>query len=145
MLEVVSGKPYNASEINVINREWSRDTEVSNMLEFDVGIMPLTEDEWARGKSGNKAIYYMALGIPAVVSPVGCNADIVVDGETGYHAGTRGEWVDRLARLILNPDLRHEMGRRARQRVIDYYSKEVAVRELTAVLLSAIESHGRKP
>jgi hypothetical protein len=136
-LTVVSGQEFAAPGVTVVNHRWSRETEVHDMLTFDVGIMPLTDDEWARGKSGNKAIYYMALGMPAVVSPVGVNREIVEHGHTGYHARTTGEWVAALARLVEDADMRREMGSRARRYVEQYYSKDAAVEKLATVLNEA--------
>ncbi len=79
---------------------------------MDVGIMPLFDDPWARGKCAMKAIQYMGVGLPAVVSPVGANRDVVQDGVSGFHAATEEEWVRALERLLDDGDLRHSHGSR---------------------------------
>jgi glycosyltransferase involved in cell wall biosynthesis len=117
---------------------WDAEDELAQLLRFDIGLMPLTEDEWARGKSANKAIYYMALGIPAVVSPVGVNSEVVLDGQTGFHARTTEEWVTRLTQLIVDPGLRAALGQHGRQHMLAHYSKGVAARKLSALLHDTI-------
>jgi glycosyltransferase involved in cell wall biosynthesis len=120
---------------------WRAVTEVVDLHPMDVGLMPLPDDEWARGKCGMKALQYMACGIPPVVSPVGVNANMVQDGTSGFHARTDREWVDRLFALLRNPALRAEMGRAARRAVVEGYSADVHVPRLAA-LLRALEVGG---
>lgn len=94
---------------------WSLDTEVEQLARFDIGIMPLTDDEWARGKGGYKLLQYFACGIPAVASPVGANTDIVTPGETGFLASSTSEWSDALECLVRDPALCDRMGMAARR------------------------------
>ena len=84
--------------------------------------MPLTEDPWTLGKGGYKLLQYMASGLPVVASPVGINAEIVVDGVTGYLAGTDEEWEEKLLALAADAELRSRMGREGRERVEAEYS-----------------------
>ena len=108
-------------------RTWSAETEVDDLSDVDIGIMPLPDDAWSRGKCGLKALQYMGLGIPAVVSPVGVNTEIVVDGVNGLIAGTDDEWIDRLATLMNDAALRNKLGIAARESVEQRYSaKEIA-------------------
>src|SRR5262249_21194794 len=79
---------------------WRAESESDDLGRLDVGLMPIPDDDWCRGKCGMKALQYMALGIPAVVSPVGVNATIVRDGVNGFHARTEEEWIDRIIRLL---------------------------------------------
>ena len=109
-----------------------------DLMKFDIGIMPLTNDEWGRGKSGNKAIYYMGLGLPAVVSPVGVNVDLVTHGETGMLASSLSDWVGSIRELILKPKLRYTIGRKARQRVLEGYSQKIAAEKLSGSIFDAI-------
>ena len=102
--------------------KWSINSEIIDLLQFDIGIMPLPDDEWAKGKCGFKALQYMALEIPAVVSPVGVNPMIVEHGINGFLCATAEEWYEALANLIRNPDLRKRMGSAGRKKVIDNYS-----------------------
>ncbi len=101
---------------------WNKNSEIEDLLTFDIGVMPLSDDAWSRGKCGFKALQYMALGITPVISPVGVNLEIVDDGVNGYLCTSEAEWEERLTRLIQTPELRASMGTRARQKIIDRYS-----------------------
>jgi glycosyltransferase involved in cell wall biosynthesis len=92
--------------------------------------MPLTQDSWANGKSGFKAIFYQSLGIPAVVSP----SDVVLHGTTGFHATSTDEWVECIAQLMRDPDLRVRMGRQARVHAETHYSLQSVVEKMRRVL-----------
>ncbi len=101
---------------------WKEETEIEDLLNFNIGIMPLVEDPWTEGKCGFKAIQYMALAIPALVSPVGVNKQIVDHGINGYICATDQEWESALTTLIQNEALRIEMGLKAREKIIQHYS-----------------------
>jgi glycosyltransferase involved in cell wall biosynthesis len=116
---------------------WSAAREVEDLRPLDVGLMPLPDDEWSRGKCGMKALQYMALAIPPVVSPVGANRTIVQDGVNGLHATTDDEWVHALARLLADAALRERLGRAARQTVEEGYSARVQAPRLARVLKEA--------
>jgi len=119
---------------------WTLQGSRAALQQFDIGIMPLDDTEWNRGKCGLKLIQYMAVGTPAVASPVGVNRDIVGDGETGYLAETTQEWSDRLACLIGDEALRLRMGHAGRRRVEQRYSVKSALPLLVGVLKSAAAS-----
>jgi glycosyltransferase involved in cell wall biosynthesis len=101
---------------------WSRQSEMADLLQFHIGIMPLHDDEISRGKCGFKAIQYMSLGIPAVVSPVGVNTKIVQDGVNGFVCATNDEWKRRLGELLRDPALRERMGLAAHASIEKNYS-----------------------
>lgn len=103
-------------------KKWNKETEVSDLLNFNIGIMPLYDDEWSKGKCGFKALQYMALGIPAVVSPVGVNKDIITEGKDGFCCSTEQEWYRKLSDLIENYSLRESMGEAAIKKVQEKYS-----------------------
>jgi glycosyltransferase involved in cell wall biosynthesis len=111
--------------------------EVTDLRGFDVGIMPLPDTEFAAGKCAFKAIQYMASGIPVVASPVGVNAQVVVDGECGFLATTPAEWLDRLTELLGDAELRDRLGEAGRRRARSHYSIRSAVPKLVKVLESA--------
>jgi glycosyltransferase involved in cell wall biosynthesis len=113
---------------------WSESSETASIARCHVGVMPLSDDSWSRGKSGYKLIQYMAAGRPAVASPVGANQSIVADGETGFLASGPAEWYERLRRLRDDPALRQSMGKAARERVAETYSLQVAAPRLAAAL-----------
>ena len=117
---------------------WRADTEADDLRSIDIGVMPLTDDEWSRGKGGMKALQYMALGIPAVVSPVGANATIVVDGHNGLHATSDEEWFRQLLRLIRDPALGARLGQQARATVEHGYSCFVQAPRLARVIESVV-------
>jgi glycosyltransferase involved in cell wall biosynthesis len=104
---------------------WSEQDEVAQIQRMDIGIMPLDDSPWARGKCGYKLIQYMACGLPVVASPVGANAQIVEHGVNGFLAGTEREWRDALAMLLGDPALRQRMGMAGRDKVEREYSLQV--------------------
>jgi glycosyltransferase involved in cell wall biosynthesis len=102
--------------------KWNRETEAKDLLTFHIGIMPLYDDDISRGKCGFKAIQYMSLGIPAVVSPVGVNSTIVRDGMNGFLCSSSEEWYRQLRSLLTDTALRQRFGQAARQFIEDNYS-----------------------
>jgi glycosyltransferase involved in cell wall biosynthesis len=124
--------------VEVEVRPWRSETEVEDLWDMDLGLMPLPDLPWTRGKCGMKALQYMAAGIPAVVSPVGVNREIVTPGVTGFHATTEAEWVDSLATLLANPDLRTRLGTAGRAEVETRYSAEVHVPRLAGMLREVV-------
>jgi glycosyltransferase involved in cell wall biosynthesis len=106
----------------IFYRPWRLETEVQDLQEFDIGIMPLPDDEYSRGKCGFKMLQYMGVGVPVVVSPVGVNADIVQDGVNGFTATTVTEWVEKLSMLIRQPAMRRDIGLAGRKTVAQEFS-----------------------
>lgn len=113
---------------------WTAETEVQETAEFDIGLMPLTDDERARGKCGCKALQYMALGIPAVCSPVGVNRDIIRHGHNGYLPTTDEEWITTLRSLVDAPDLRDQIGQAGRATVEDRFSLQMIARTMITTI-----------
>lgn len=101
---------------------WSSETEAEDLQKIDIGIMPLRDEPFERGKCGMKAILYMSSGIPALVSPIGVNKDIVIHEETGFHCVSDSEWISYLRLLIRDENLRKHMGKAARDHVEKNYS-----------------------
>ncbi|RBI83314.1 hypothetical protein DRV85_15995 [Rhodosalinus halophilus] len=106
-------------------RSWSEAREVADIQDMDIGIMPLPDTPWMRGKCGYKLIQYMACGLPVVASPVGVNSEIVEHGVNGFLASSEAEWVQALETLIAEPELRRRMGAAGRRKVEDAYSLQV--------------------
>jgi glycosyltransferase involved in cell wall biosynthesis len=106
-------------------RPWSEATEVSAIQAMDIGVMPLPDTPWARGKCGYKLIQYMACGLPVVASPVGVNAEIVEHGVNGFLARTEADWREAIETLLKDPDLRARMGAAGRRKVEERYSLQV--------------------
>jgi glycosyltransferase involved in cell wall biosynthesis len=116
---------------------WSETGEVPFLQDVDIGIMPLTDTPWARGKCGYKLIQYMACGLPVIASPVGVNAEIVEDGVNGFLVQTEAEWRSALTRLLRDADLRHRMGQAGRAKVEAQYSLQVWGPRVAEMLIRA--------
>ncbi len=104
--------------------QWTEENEVAAILQMDIGIMPLPNDQWERGKCAYKIIQYMACGLPVVASPVGMNTQVIVHGENGYLADTEEEWIAYLSELICSPDKRQSMGNQGHDLVHREYTLE---------------------
>ncbi len=130
---VIADFQYSHPSLRVENIPWSGETEVSALTSGHIGLAPLTDDPWTRGKCALKILQYMAAGLPVVASAVGANRDVVVHGETGYLVKSVAEWVSAI-RELGSQERREEMGAAGRQRVERYFSDEVimarAIREL---------------
>lgn len=113
---------------------WSSKTEALSLASAHIGVMPLTDDEWARGKCAFKLLQYMAASLPCVASPIGANTEAVIDGVTGFHAGNCDEWERNLQRLIESAELRARFGARGHARVEERYSMQVYQRNYVALL-----------
>ena len=120
--------------------DWSEDNEVKLIQGMDIGIMPLPNEPWARGKCGYKLIQYMACRIPVIASPVGVNSDIVDEGINGYFARDEGEWEAAIRRLSASAELRSSMGVCGRQKIVDKYSLHVHGPRLATMLREVIDA-----
>ena len=102
--------------------KWNEATEQDDLLNMDIGIMPLKRDAWSEGKCGFKLIQYLACGIPAIADPIGVNKNIIEDGVNGYLCNTKEEWKEKLVVLIKDYQLRKEMGLMGREKIVNEYS-----------------------
>lgn len=121
-LLVIADKDFQLPFVEVVNRRWSAETEIADILEIDIGLMPLEDSDWTRGKCAFKAIQYMAAGIPAVASNVGANADLITSGKNGYLVRTDEDWIYTICELYCCSNLRTKLGYEARGVVVDSYS-----------------------
>lgn len=119
---VISDKEPDFHTKSLVFKKWIKSTEIQDLLKINIGLMPLKDTQWAKGKCGLKALQYMSLGIPAVVSPVGVNKQIVDDGVNGFTCNSESEWIDKIEILINDSKLRAEFGRLSREKVVKYYS-----------------------
>jgi glycosyltransferase involved in cell wall biosynthesis len=131
--------------VPVTNVPWSLADEVSLFNTCDVGVYPLTDDEWSKGKCGFKAIQFMSCGVPVVASAVGVNREIIEDGVNGFLATTADEWETKLGRLLADPELRARFADAGRRTVEDRYSLKVNAPKLAAVLDQAVARQTDKP
>src|SRR2546425_6831765 len=121
-LRAIGTPTYELDGVAVEAMPWRSDTELEDLRPIDIGVMPLPDDAWSKGKCGLKALQFMALGIPTVCSPVGVNTEIVQDGENGFIADTEDEWVEKLRRLLCSAELRKRLGLAGRATVEQKYS-----------------------
>ncbi len=118
---------------------WSEEAELQQLSQFDVGIMPLPEENWARGKCGFKLIQYMAAKLPVIASPVGVNQEIVEQGKTGFLATTEAEWLEALEILYREKELRRYMAEEGLKRVEAHYDYSVMAPRLKDYLEWAVQ------
>lgn len=130
----VGEKPFTFPGVPSEMIPWSYETEVEEMADFDIGVMPLKEEEWARGKCGLKLLQYMSMGIPSVSTRFGVNSEIVEEGEDGFLAQKPEEWVEKLSKLIQDKTLRQKISEQARKKVVEKYSLEKTAPLLAHVL-----------
>ena len=133
----VIGADFVSPGLDVDCRPWSEASEAVEIGLCDVGIMPLQDLPWERGKCGYKLIQYMACGLPVIASPVGVNSEIVVPEHNGFLAGGREQWRQALERLEESPELRRKMGRAGRAKVERDYSLAATAPRLAALLEGA--------
>ena len=121
-VRLIGAKNINIPGVLLESLPWSKEKEVELISECHVGIMPLADSPWEKGKCGLKIIQYMACGLPVVASPVGVNNEIIDDGINGYTASSIKEWTDKLIFLYDNQDLLYSLGRNGREKVKSQYS-----------------------
>ena len=119
---------------NVKYIPWTEETEVDHIRQFDVGIMPLQDSLWEKGKCSYKIIQYFACGIPAIASPVGMNKEVIIEGENGFLARTDEEWLEKINDLKINVQERREMGKRGRKKVEEQFSLQSASKKWSEIL-----------
>lgn len=134
-------QPESSGALDIV--PWSEDTEVSAIQSMDIGVMPLPDTPWARGKCGYKLIQYMACGLPVVASPVGVNTEIVEHGVNGFLAETDAEWHEAIETLLSDADLRRRMGAAGRKKVEERYSLQVWGPRV-AQMLRRVADEGRR-
>lgn len=134
-LHVIGAAPFTMQGVVVRQFPWTLASELQELAKFDIGLMPLSDDPWSRGKGGYKILQYMAMGIPTVASPVGINRDLIRDGETGLLAADEPAWADALGRLIADKGDRTRMGTAARADVVGRFSLDHYVPQFLDALL----------
>jgi glycosyltransferase involved in cell wall biosynthesis len=131
------GYDFEIPGINVVKLDWSLKDEIAHFQSFDIGVYPLPENEWTKGKTGFKTIQYMSVGIPCVVSDIGANKHIIKDGVNGYLAKTEEEWVEKIYNLIQDPNLRMNIGLQGRKTAEEKYSLKVSAFKFLEVIKTA--------
>lgn len=114
VLRIICDRFFDLHHMHVEKRAWTLETQIAELVSGDIGLAPLPDNRFTRGKCGFKILQYAAAGLPIVTSPVGVNVEYVKHGVTGYHASDSRQWIDSITKLIENPKLREEMGSAAR-------------------------------
>lgn len=138
-LRVISNREPLLPGIPFTWRAWSPETEVDEIGRLDIGIMPAPDNPWARGKCALKALQYMAMGVPAVCSPVGTNSDVIQHGANGLLASTPEEWLNQLESLIDDSHLRRRLGTAGRRTVEERYSMRSSSALLAQVIRKVVQ------
>ncbi len=138
-LRVVGAPHFRLEGVDVETVRWRAETEVADLCPLDIGVMPLPDEPWSRGKCAAKALQYMGLGIPTVCSPVGVNSAIIRDGENGFLANSEDEWVEKLTRLLRSPALRARLGQAGRATVDANYSAAVQAPRVYRIFASVVQ------
>ncbi|HEX6730533.1 MAG TPA: glycosyltransferase family 4 protein [Pyrinomonadaceae bacterium] len=143
-LRVIGTPAYEIDGIDVEAMSWQARTEIQDLRDIDIGIMPLPNDAWSKGKCGLKALQFMALGVPTVCSAVGVNTEIIQDGRNGFLAGSEDEWIDKLGRLLRSPELRDSLGRAGRETVEANYSAKVQAPRVYDLLTTVAHASSKR-
>lgn len=134
-LHVVGASGVELQHMPTATKAWSPEGEVEDLRGFDIGLMPMPDDEWTRGKGGYKLLQYMAVALPVITSPVGINCQIVADGEDGFWAETTEQWREKITCLVVDAKLRQRMGRAGRDKMERSYSLNKAQKSLEKLLI----------
>ena len=118
---VIGGKAPQIPNVKVVEYEWSEETEIMLINSFDVGVMPLPDEDWTKGKCAFKLIQYLACEVPVVASPVGANIELV-SNDCGILAASSKQWLNAFRKFRDHPEKRSDLGKAGRVRVIQYYS-----------------------
>jgi glycosyltransferase involved in cell wall biosynthesis len=141
-LRVVSDRPPELRGVSFVWHAWSAERETAELAEFDVGIMPMPDDPWSRGKCAMKALQYMGMAVPSVCSDVGANREVIRHGHNGLLAANEDDWLAHLRLLVGDPALRRHLGDAGRRTVEQRYSAAVCAAELADVVRRAIKEPG---
>ena len=134
---VIGDGGYTNQALEIKGVDWSKENELKDLSSMDIGMMPLPDDMWAKGKCGLKGLQYMAMEVATIMSPVGVNTDIINHRKNGILAEGQRQWIDSLTELIDNFDFRQELGLEGRKTVADKYSTE-SQREKYLELLNSL-------
>lgn len=138
VFKVISDKNPEFELQSLVFVPWNKDTEISDLATINIGIMPLTEDQWSAGKCGFKGLQYMALEIPTLMSAVGVNKQIVQNGVNGYLIQDEDGWYNKLEELIITQGLREQIGKAGRKRIIGHYSVSAIKERFVRIFIIAL-------
>lgn len=140
-IHVHSDRSPELPDIPFVWHKWSPENEVEVISNFDIGIMPMPEDEWSLGKCSMKALLYMSLAVPTVCSDIGMNREVICHGENGFLAGTNEDWLKSIGDLVNDADLRKKIGNEARKTVEENYSMLKCAQLFAEVVQKTVEKN----
>lgn len=140
-LRVISNRRPSMDGLEVNWRPWDPETEVEEIGQIDIGIMPMPDDDWSRGKCALKALQYMSMGIPTVVSAIGANCEVITQDENGMLASTPDDWVRSIAKLADDVSLRSRLGAAGRRTVVERYSKQRCAELFGDVVVATVRNN----
>lgn len=138
-VHLIGGSEFDLPGVPYIAQKWSAETEVDDLRKMQVGMVPLPVNEWNKRKFYMKTAQYMALGIPAVATPLGSNPEVIEHGVTGFLADSDEEWIEYLSRLIKDHDLRARMSRAAAAAAKEKYSLEGNTGKIIEAFRAAVD------
>lgn len=130
VLTIICDTFIKTKDISLRKVQWNYEREIDDLMSLDIGVMPLFDDLWSKGKCGFKIIQYLGVGVPAVCTPVGINRDVVEDGLNGLWASTKDEWIEKLSTLVEDVSLREKMGIEGRRKIMDMYTVQACAPKL---------------
>jgi len=142
-LHVIGGRDFAVEGVKVVNKKWDMGTEVADLHELDIGVAPLLDDGWGKGKCGLKALQYMSCGIPVVCSNAGIYKEMIVEGKNGFLASKDDEWVEKLEMLIQDKKLREKISLAARNMIEEKYSLKANASKLKSVFDFVLKGQNR--
>ncbi len=140
-LRVISDRKPEMPGVPVVWHPWSPETEIADLARFDIGIMPMPDDQWSRGKCSMKALLYMAMSIPTICSAVGMNREVIQHNENGFLANTNEEWLSCLNALIDDAALRQRIGAAGRQTIEGRYAMRHCAAQFAHVIRETLANH----
>jgi glycosyltransferase involved in cell wall biosynthesis len=140
-LHIISDRKPEMPGVPITWHQWSPETEIADLARFDIGIMPMPDDQWSRGKCSMKALLYMAMGIPTICSAVGMNREVIQHNENGFLASTDEEWLNCLNALIDDAVLRRRLGAAGRRTIEERYSMRHCAAQFANVIRETVANH----
>ncbi len=133
-LKIIADFEFQLDNLKVVNQPWSSATEVAELTSSHIGIAPMVDNAWTRGKCALKVLQYMACGLPVISSALGANQDIVIHEQTGLLVDDEAAWIEAIRRLAESPELRLQFGEAGRSRVLEHYSQSAIIEQTLKLL-----------
>lgn len=133
-IKLIGAEDYKLNGVNITYLNWNLNKEVEQLQSFDIGVMPMPDDEWTKGKLGCKMLQYMSVGVPAIVSYTETNAEVIENGVNGFLVKSEKEWIEKLSLLIENLNLRKNIGLAGRRTIEDRFSVDVNAPKILNIL-----------